>query len=566
MENIMLTRNDIAMYDNIQINANDTQFAQKYTINIEDEFLRKKLFYTISITSSLKNFLSKSGLAFNIDDSLFQIPQVLENYEYVDIYLRNLPIQVAYTFENDTTVALPKVHFEASIEPKMYLVARLHSDLTSFDLIGTINTNFLNKVSENNKYIYVDATSLNDINNLENDINKFLNDFEIIRNCEIFSDVKTNFISFIDKNLTVTENVDLIKHLSKCPECRQKLLYYYKFEMMARSFAYDDDNLVNDIDKYINNPDFIPIVAEDINIDDDEEENYQSDFDYENEIKDDAIDEIVEHEAQTETSFVQNSFDEENDEKKDFQENIDDENREDEEVVDQPILEDFDEPFEQENDVQTPDVEDNSKLNLLYDENQTRQENIDDIEISTNNKNTKKIVVVSFLTALIFGSVCYFGYSYYSKQNENQNEMNNLQTVKNIPPENAQVDSQNAKTHEVLVPRPLKLSQISWEAPEVVLKTPVYNKYLIDVGKNLKINLQNQFIEINEMVYQTKFQMQILIDTNGSVADVKIIQASGNETVDNLILSTTKQTLNYIKPPVVESIKDPQILILEFEF
>ena len=123
-----------------------------------------------------------------------------------------------------------------------------------------------------------------------------------------------------------------------------------------------------------------------------------------------------------------------------------------------------------------------------------------------------------------------------------------------------------AKTHEVLVPRPLKLSQISWEAPEIVLKTPVYNKYLIDVGKNLKINLQNQFIEINETVYQTKFQLQILIDTNGTVADVKILQASGNENVDNLIVSTTKQTLNYIKPPVVDSIKDPQILILEFEF
>ena len=29
------------------------------------------------------------------------------------------------------------------------------------------------------------------------------------------------------KNLTVTENVDLIKHLSKCPKCRQQLLYYY---------------------------------------------------------------------------------------------------------------------------------------------------------------------------------------------------------------------------------------------------------------------------------------------------------------------------------------------------
>ena len=202
---------------------------------------------------------------------------------------------------------------------------------------------------------------------------------------------------------------------------------------------------------------------------------------------------------------------------------------------------------------------------MLYDENQTLQENIDDIEI-TNNKSSKKIIVVSVISALLFGSLCYFGVNFYKNKNIQDKSNNSSHIVANIPPENAQVDSQDAKTHEVLVPRPLKLSQISWEAPEIVLKTPVYNKYLIDVGKNLKINLQNQFIEINETVYQTKFQLQILIDTNGTVADVKILQASGNENVDNLIVSTTKQTLNYIKPPVVDSIKDPQILILEFEF
>ena len=128
------------------------------------------------------------------------------------------------------------------------------------------------------------------------------------------------------------------------------------------------------------------------------------------------------------------------------------------------------------------------------------------------------------------------------------------------------MEEQNAKTKEVLVPRPLKLSQISWEAPENILKTPAYNKYLIDVGKNLKINLQNQFFELNEIVYQTKYQLQVLIDTNGTVADIKIIQASGNEAIDELILTTTKQTLNYIKPPVIDTIKEPLILILEFEF
>ena len=562
MENIMLNRNDITMYANIQIDANDSNFAQKYSIKIEDEFLRKKLFYTLSITSSVKNFLNNKGFNFNIDDSLFQLPQVLENYEYVDIYSHNLPIQVAYIFDNDMTVAIPKIHFEASIEPKMYLVARLHSNLNSFDLIGTINTNFLNKVNENNKYIYVDATSLNSINNLESDINKFLEDFEIIKNCEIFSDIKTNFISFIDKNLTIAESVDLIRHLSKCPQCREKLLYYYKFELMARSYAYDDDNLISDIDKYINNPDYLPDINDQIdnNNEEEQDENPEKEpdeycYNYENEIDNDIKEDFVKTEDNFESNFEQNGF----------EQNVVDENKEDEQAIDEPVDDNFDEQIDSTNEVETAHIDDNSKLNLLYDENQTLQENIDDIEI-TNNKSSKKIIVVSVISALLFGSLCYFGVNFYKNKNIQDKSNNSSHIVANIPPENAQVDSQDAKTHEVLVPRPLKLSQISWEAPEIVLKTPVYNKYLIDVGKNLKINLQNQFIEINETVYQTKFQLQILIDTNGTVADVKILQASGNENVDNLIVSTTKQTLNYIKPPVVDSIKDPQILILEFEF
>lgn len=558
----MLNRNDITMYANIQIDANDSDFAQKYSIKIEDEFLRKKLFYTLSITSSVKNFLNNKGFNFNIDDSLFQLPQVLENYEYVDIYSHNLPIQVAYIFDNDMTVAIPKIHFEASIEPKMYLVARLHSNLNSFDLIGTINTNFLNKVNENNKYIYVDATSLNSINNLESDINKFLEDFEIIKNCEIYSDIKTNFISFIDKNLTIAESVDLIRHLSKCPQCREKLLYYYKFELMARSYAYDDDNLISDIDKYINNPDYLPDINDQIdnNNEEEQDENPEKEpdeycYNYENEIDHDIKEDFVKTEDNFESNFEQNGF----------EQNVVDEIKEDEQAIDEPVDENFDEQIDSTNEVETAHIDDNSKLNLLYDENQTLQENIDDIEI-TNNKSSKKIIVVSVISALLFGSLCYFGVNFYKNKNIQDKSNNSSHIVANIPPENAQVDSQDAKTHEVLVPRPLKLSQISWEAPEIVLKTPVYNKYLIDVGKNLKINLQNQFIEINETVYQTKFQLQILIDTNGTVADVKILQASGNENVDNLIVSTTKQTLNYIKPPVVDSIKDPQILILEFEF
>lgn len=562
MENIILNRNDITMYNNIQITASDSQFAQKYTINIEDEFLRKKLFYALSITSSLKNFLNNKGLNFKLDDSLFQIPNVIENYEYVDIYSYNLPIQVAYIFENDMAVALPKVHFEASIEPKMYIVAKLHSNLTSFDLIGTINTNFLNKLNENNNYIYVDATSLNSINNLENDIKKFLKDYEIIKDCEIYNHIKTNFISFIDKNLTITENVDLIKHLSRCPECRQKLLYYYKFESMIRNSDLDS-NLINEIDKYINNPDYLPINDKVDEIKDDD-----NSYNYSNKnLQDNLIDAIDNNDEYLKKNNISENVVKEAQEKKEEEEK---EKEQKQNITNYNLTKNINEDIINQDVVknETSTIEDNSKLNLLYDENQTIKESIDDInETNTSNNNsTKKIIIFSILFAFIFGLASYFGYTYYQKQKAGYNEINNLHIVKNIPPENGQVDNKNANTHEVLVPRPLKLSQISWEAPEIVFKTPLYNKYLIDVGKNLKINLQNKFIELKEMVYQTKFQLQILIDTNGSVADVKIIQASGNELVDELIVETTKQTLNYIKPPIVETIKEPLILILEFEF
>ena len=553
----MLNRNDATMYNNIEITANDSQFAQKYTINIEDEFLRKKLFYALSITSSLKNFLNKNGFYFNINDSLFQIPQIIENYEYVDIYSKNLPIQIAYTFENDIAVSIPKVHFDASIEPKMYIVAKLHSSLTTFDLIGTINTNFLNKINENNNYIYVDTTSLNNIDNLENDIDKFIEDYEIIKNCEIFNHVKTNFISLIDKNLTVTEIVDLIKHLSKCPKCRQQLLYYYKFESIIRNSKIEND-LIDEIDKFINNPNYVHINDEKVNIN--EEEDFKSNdvhnkYNYENKVENEINKDVVKTEDDLENNSYENNF-EENQEKK--------------QNIDEFLNSNVNEQINQTNYVETTTTEDNSKLNLLYNENQTIKENIDEIEnINENNlskTSIRKIIIFPIISILMLSFLGYLGYTQYFKQQEGYNEINNKYIVQNIPPENAQIDNKNAKTHEVLVPRPLKLSQISWEAPEIVLKTPIYNKYLIDVGKNLKINLQNKFIELKEMVYQTKFQLQILIDTNGSIADIKIIQASGNELIDELIISTTRQTLNYIKPPMVDTIKEPLILILEFEF
>ena len=534
MDNILLKRNDVTMYNNIEITAKDSEFAQKYTFNIKDEFLRKKLFYTLSIASSARNYLNNMGFNFNLDDSLFQIADIIENYEYVDIYSNNLPVHITYHFENEISVAIPKIHFEASIEPPMYLVAKLNPDLNSFDLTGTINTNFLNKVKENTNYIYVDTASLNNINNLQNDINKFIDNFDVIKNCEIFTHIKNNFISFIDKNLTVTENVELIKHLSKCPSCRQKLLYYYKFESMIRNNDYDND-LINEIDKYINNPNFIPDINEEKNDDGSNISNLKDDI-----VEDNIV--IEDNNNIPNNEIADNNI---------AIEILNNDSYNNEIIGNNEISDSL-------------NNQDNSKLNILYDETQTIKENID--EISTIEQNIKKTMVLPVILALTSGILCYFGYNYYNKINNIDDKSNNLHIVDNIPPENTAIEGQGTNTHEVLVPRPLKLSQISWEAPEIVLKTPVYNKYLIDVGKNLKINLQTKFIELKEMVYQTKFQLQIIIDTNGSLADVKIIQASGNEVIDDLIVTTTKQTLNYIKPPVVETIKKPLILILEFEF
>ncbi len=527
MENIILNKNDTIMYNNIQITANDTKFAQGYTCDIEDEFLRKKLFYSLSIASALKNHLNVNGFNFEMEDSLFQVPAIIENYEFVDIYIKNLPIQVAYTFENDTTVAIPKIHFEASIEPPMYIVAKLHSNLSSFDLIGTINTNFLNKVKENNKYIYVDITTLNKIDKITYDINKYTQDYEFNQNCEVFEHIKTNFISFIDNNLTIAENVELIKHLLKCPDCRNKLINYYKFESMVQNID-SDSELINKIDEYIYG----------------------------------TVDKYYVKESSYNLNDIQNNIVE----KENISQNCEIEVKEN--LTNKVI--NFENKDENTKTSNPSNINDNIKISLLYNSNPTLNKGINTInEIDNINKtknNFKKVIILFIIFILSSVSLCYYGYKYY-KIKYLKNKQNNIKVVDNISSESANpLEEQNAKTKEVLVPRPLKLSQISWEAPENILKTPAYNKYLIDVGKNLKINLQNQFFELNEIVYQTKYQLQVLIDTNGTVADIKIIQASGNEAIDELILTTTKQTLNYIKPPVIDTIKEPLILILEFEF
>ena len=181
---------------------------------------------------------------------------------------------------------------------------------------------------------------------------------------------------------------------------------------MARSYAYDDDNLISDIDKYINNPDYLPDINDQIDINNEEEQDENPEkepdeycYNYENEIDNDIKEDFVKTEDNFESNFEQNGF----------EQNVVDEIKEDEQAIDEPVDDNFDEQIDSTNEVATAHIEDNSKLNLLYDENQTLQENIDDIEI-TNNKSSKKIIVVSVISALLFGSLCYFGVNFYKNK------------------------------------------------------------------------------------------------------------------------------------------------------
>ncbi len=106
------------------------------------------------------------------------------------------------------------------------------------------------------------------------------------------------------------------------------------------------------------------------------------------------------------------------------------------------------------------------------------------------------------------------------------------------------------------------INKISWEVPENIANKGNYTRFLQLVGKNIKLNLQNDLLLSSDFAKNNVIKLSIRIASNGDVIGIKILQGSGSEPIDNIIKKSVSETLMYMKPPSHGFIARPVDVIL----
>ena len=109
------------------------------------------------------------------------------------------------------------------------------------------------------------------------------------------------------------------------------------------------------------------------------------------------------------------------------------------------------------------------------------------------------------------------------------------------------------------------VTKISWEAPESLVKKGSYTKFLQLIGKNVKLNLQNDLLLVNDIPTNKIVKVDIRIASNGDVDTIKMVASSGSPSIDASVQKVVTDTLTYMKPPSHGIISRPVDITLTLE-
>jgi len=109
------------------------------------------------------------------------------------------------------------------------------------------------------------------------------------------------------------------------------------------------------------------------------------------------------------------------------------------------------------------------------------------------------------------------------------------------------------------------VATVSWEAPENLIKKESYTNFLKSMGKNVKLNLQNDLLLVNDIPTNKIAKADIRIASSGDVDSIKISTSSGSRMIDDTIIKVVEDTLRYMKPPSHGIISRPVDVTLVLE-
>lgn len=526
--------------DIIEINDEQAYNAKLLASGLSEAHLRKRGMIDMLGINCAINYLAAKKIKTSTQRSVYKIPLLFEEFKISDIYYGNYRIDVI-TLYKEKNIKIPKIHVEMDILPNFYFIVQIGSKIKEAKMIGFIDGKSILGCSCDSKYYYPNLNMIIDINRFL-EMTKHSIPTKTLLGKHV--DCMGLFLKFIDNDLSSIYKRQLIQHLMNCDACRTKFIDTMDFEKLANNIKFYPD-LIRKAETLTQVP-------------------------------------LMHFDSGSNGKFANFEESLKNAEIKDFKANVSKEDFIDIEKKSEDNL-DVQNQQQEQKPISTVEMFDlidkkdgnykKNVINAIF--NEMPKFEFQSIAQVVSAKN-RRMILISILMFLILGSFALIsikGSDTITDENENIEQMEEYNSLDD------NISSSETKQNTITDPFTIKqevsnkpnysptVAKISWEAPENLVKKDEYMNFLKLAGKNVKLNLQNDLLLVNDFPSNKIAKADINIDSSGKINDIKITNTSGSNAIDSTIIKVISDTMKYMKPPSVGIInKSANItLILELK-
>lgn len=464
------------------------------------------------------NYLHAKRIRVDNRRSVYKIPLLFEEFKISDVYYGNYRIDVITLFK-EKTIKIPKIHVDMEILPHFYFVVQIGGKIKEAKMIGFIEGKKVQRCSCDSKFYYPTLDMLIDLEKFAQ-LTKHSVPTKTLLGKHV--DCMGLFLKFIDNDLSSVYKRQLIQHLMNCDSCRSRFIDTIEFERLAGNIRFYPD-LMRKYESKSN--------VEDVSYELNKTSSYES------------FEETINNAVINEPDEFKQRF-------------IDIEDNENDNSAKSKTVQMFD--------IIDPKQFKKGVIDSIF--NEIPKFELPQIKTIASAKNRRALLIIVTIIIVFasFALISFKGTSDIIEENKDiasfeefddeysvDDYNNNTEGYAQLIPK----DSRSIESFTIKQPISTKptysptITNISWEAPESLIKKANYTKFLQLIGKNVKLNLQNDLLLVNDIPVNKVVKVDINIASNGNVNSIKMTSSSGSHSIDASIKKVVTDTLTYMKPP-----------------
>ena len=115
-------------------------------------------------------------------------------------------------------------------------------------------------------------------------------------------------------------------------------------------------------------------------------------------------------------------------------------------------------------------------------------------------------------------------------------------------------------------PAAITITKLSWQVSEKLAADASVKEYLQTAGKNIQMNLQNDLANSADINFNNIVKVSFTIAQDNTMKGMQVLESSGSDQIDEIVLRSIKNTLKYVSVPKVKDFKSDYFLTLIINF